>query len=201
MELSSFTVTASVTNQALLLWVTQSETGVAGFNIYRGNSNILANAEMLNVFIEATNTSQQQSYIYVDEELWESGTYYYWLESRDFDGANSFYGPVTFYLHPNDQQTPPVDLVTGIDGVYPNPFNPSTTIAYTLSQAEDVEILIYNVKGQVMRKLLSQTRQPGNYREMWDGLDNNGQTCSSGLYNVVLRAGNKTFNRMAVLLK
>ena len=74
----------------MLTWVTQSETGVAGFNIYRGDSDALADAEMLNVFIEATNTSQQQSYIYVDEDLWQSGTYHYWLESRDLDGANQF---------------------------------------------------------------------------------------------------------------
>ena len=200
-ELSSFTVVTSVTNQAMLTWVTQSETGVAGFNIYRGNSNVLADAEMLNVFIEATNTSQQQSYIYVDEEIWESGTYYYWLESRDLDGANSFYGPVTFNLHPNDQQTPPVNLVTGIDGVYPNPFNPTATVSYTVSETAEVQIQIFNTKGQLVRDLMHQTRQPGTYRALWDGKDDNGRSCTSGLYNVVLRAGKDSFNRKAALLK
>ncbi len=200
-ELSSFTVVTSVTNQAMLTWVTQTETNVAGFNIYRGTSNELAEAVQLNAFIEATNTSQQQTYIYVDEEIWQSGTYYYWLESRDLDGTNNFYGPVSITLQPNDQQTPPVALVTGIDGVFPNPFNPSTTIAYTVSETSDVEILIYNVKGQLVRELLRMSKQPGNHRELWDGLDKNGSPCASGLYNVVLRAGNKTFNRKAVLLK
>ena len=200
-ELSSFTVTTSVTNQALLTWVTQSETNVAGFNIYRGNSDVLAEAEILNTFIEATNTSQQQSYIYMDEEIWQSGTYYYWLESRDLDGANNFYGPVAFNLQPNEQQTPPVTLVTGIDGVFPNPFNPSTTIAYTLSQAGDVEIMIYNIRGQLVRNLLHQIKQPGIYRELWDGNDNKGVSCSSGMYNVVLCSGKDKFNHKAVLLK
>ena len=92
-------------------------------------------------------------------------------------------------------------LVTGIDGVFQNPFNPSTTIAYTVRETSEVEILIYNVKGQLVRQLLSQTKQPGNHRELWDGNDNYGTSCASGLYNVVLRAGNKTFNRKAVLLK
>jgi agmatine/peptidylarginine deiminase len=200
-ELSSFTVTPSVHNQALLTWVTQTETNVAGFAIYRGTSETLADAAQLNVFIEATNTSQQQTYVYLDEEVWESGTYYYWLESRDLDGSNNFYGPISITLEPGGQYTPPVELVTGIDAVYPNPFNPAATVAYTIKTQCEVEILVYNARGQLVRNIMHETKQPGNFRIQWNGLDNNGIQCSSGLYNIVLRAGKERFNRKAVLLK
>ncbi len=200
-ELSTFTVTLSATNQAMLTWVTQTETGVAGFYIHRGSTAELADAEQLNTFIEATNTSQQQSYVYVDEEIWQSGTYYYWLESRDMDGSNRFYGPISITIDLIGQQTPPLELVTGIDGIYPNPFNPVTTIAYTLKNQCQAQILIYNIKGQLVRKLLNETKSPGNYRLEWDSRDNNGTPCASGLYSVVLRAGNKSYHRKAVLLK
>lgn len=200
-ELSSFTVTPSVHNQALLTWVTQTETNVAGFAIYRGTSETLADAAQLNVFIEATNTSQQQTYVYLDEEVWQSGTYYYWLESRDLDGSNNFYGPISITLEPGGQYTPPVELVTGIDAVYPNPFNPAATVAYTIKTQCEVEILVYNARGQLVRNIMHETKQPGNFRIQWNGLDNNGVQCSSGLYNIVLRAGKERFNRKAVLLK
>jgi len=85
-ELSSFTATQSGMNSVRLLWVTQSETNVYGFKIYKSNQEELSQAQMLNVLIDATNTSQMQVYVYVDEEIYSSGIYYYWLEVIDVNG-------------------------------------------------------------------------------------------------------------------
>lgn len=200
-ELSSFTVTLSNTNHVMLTWVTQSETNVAGFALYRGTNNELGEAMDLGVFIEATNTSQMQTYVYHDTEVWESGTYYYWLENRDLDGTNQIHGPVYIVLEQSGQSVPPIPLVTGINNVYPNPFNPSATINYSLEIQEQVELLIYNTRGQVIRRLLQEAKQPGHYQIVWNGVDESGTACSSGIYNVVLRVGNRIFQRKAVLLK
>jgi len=97
-ELSSFTATQSGMNSVRLLWVTQSETNVYGFKIYKSNQEELSQAQMLNVLIDATNTSQMQVYVYVDEEIYSSGIYYYWLEVIDVNGYSQFKGPISVIL-------------------------------------------------------------------------------------------------------
>jgi hypothetical protein len=67
-------------------------------------------------------------------------------------------------------------------GNYPNPFNPSTTIAYQLPNAGEVSLIIYNVMGQQIRVLEQGFRAQGVYEVEWNGRDDNGQTVSSGLY-------------------
>jgi hypothetical protein len=65
---------------------------------------------------------------------------------------------------------------------YPNPFNPATTIAYSLPQSSDVEIRIYNSKGQVIRTLVQRCQQTGDYQITWDGQSAQGQHVPSGVY-------------------
>lgn len=200
-ELSTFTVTISSSNLPLLTWMTQFETNVSGFGIYRGNSNELGEALDLGVFIEATNTSQTQTYIYQDTDIWEHGSYYYWLESRDLDGSNQIFGPVSIVIEHGGNVTPPVPIVTGINSIYPNPFNPSTIIAYGLEKESEVEILIYNTRGQLVNRLLCEAKEKGNHQLAWNGRDKSGRQCGSGVYNVLMRVGTEIFTRKAVLLK
>jgi hypothetical protein len=97
-ELSSFTAVPYQTLSIMLRWVTQTETNVSGFRIYRGTDTELEFATMLDVFVPATNTSQTQYYIYYDREIFESGSYYYWLENVDYDGTSVYHGPVNVVL-------------------------------------------------------------------------------------------------------
>ncbi len=200
-ELSSFTATVSSTNFALLTWVTQSETNVSGFNIYRGTSPDLQTALHLNTFIEATNTSQQQTYVYHDTEVFEEGDYYYWLESLDLDGTNQYYGPVMITLGALDPGTPTIPLVTDLLPLYPNPFNPTVKIPYTLKEAGNVEFAIYNSRGQLVRRLNTGEKASGAHNEVWDGRDNSGQPCATGVYHFRMTVGSETYYRKAVLLK
>lgn len=78
-ELSSFTAVLTADFFVRLHWTTQSETGVSGFYIYRSDTSQLANAITVSPLIEATNTGNLHSYEYVDSELHNPGTYYYWL--------------------------------------------------------------------------------------------------------------------------
>ncbi len=85
---------------------------------------------------------------------------------------------------------------------YPNPFNPSTTISFSLT-TEDTEIIIYNIKGQKVKQLVSDIRQlpEGQHSVVWDGKDDNNQPVSSGIYFYKLKAGGFQKVRKMILLK
>ena len=65
---------------------------------------------------------------------------------------------------------------------YPNPFNPTTTIGYSVPEASEVHVGIFNLLGQEVRSLSSGEHQPGVYSAMWDGLNQNGVRVESGIY-------------------
>lgn len=76
---------------------------------------------------------------------------------------------------------------------YPNPFNPATQIVYELNHRAEVRILIFNLKGQIVRHLLSQNQVAGQYQLSWNGRDDAGQMVPSGQYwcRLQTNAGNK----------
>ncbi len=88
---------------------------------------------------------------------------------------------------------------------YPNPFNPSTTISYDipndLTGSVQVQLKIYNVRGQVVKTLVNATRAAGRYVVQWDGRDKNGENVSSGVYFYRIKAGDFVTTRKMVLLK
>ncbi|MCE5249853.1 T9SS type A sorting domain-containing protein [bacterium] len=69
-----------------------------------------------------------------------------------------------------------------IKGNYPNPFNPSTTIEFTLTESGRAQLDIYNTAGQKVRTLLTETMMPGVYSAFWNGCDEYGKAVSSGVY-------------------
>ena len=65
---------------------------------------------------------------------------------------------------------------------YPNPFNPTTTIIYQLPKTSKVSLTIYNIIGQKIKALINEKQSAGKHTVTWDGLDQNGQHVSSGIY-------------------
>ena len=72
---------------------------------------------------------------------------------------------------------------------YPNPFNAETRIEYAVPEAAKVEIIIYNTRGQEVVTLVDEVQQPGFKKVVWYGTDNFGNSVSSGVYFLRLRAG------------
>ena len=72
---------------------------------------------------------------------------------------------------------------------FPNPFNGTTQITYTLAADILVELRVYNALGQAVRTLLHQHREAGAHQIYWDGKDNRGQALASGTYLLIMRAG------------
>ena len=71
---------------------------------------------------------------------------------------------------------------------FPNPFNPATTIQYALPQAADVELTVYNVVGQPVRRLVAEHQSAGRYAVEWDATNDSGHSLSSGMYFYRLQA-------------
>jgi flagellar hook assembly protein FlgD len=70
---------------------------------------------------------------------------------------------------------------------FPNPFNPTTNIAFSLSEPGDVSIQIFNARGQAVRKLFEGALQAGEHVRFWDGTQDNGKALPSGVYLVRLK--------------
>ncbi len=84
---------------------------------------------------------------------------------------------------------------------YPNPFNPSTTIAYTIPDAGKVTLEIFNVLGQHIQTLINEDQGAGRYQVMWDGRDKSGNTIGSGIYFYQLTTNRAVTVKKMVLLK
>ena len=84
---------------------------------------------------------------------------------------------------------------------YPNPFNPTTTIEYQLPRAGETEIKIFNVKGQLIKKITNEFQQAGNCKIEWDGKDAAGQTVTSGLYIYQVKFENTVLSKKMILVR
>ena len=84
---------------------------------------------------------------------------------------------------------------------YPNPFNPKTTIQYSLPRAMPVRLVIYDVNGRLVRKLVDGVQDAGDQRATWDGRNEGGSAVGSGVYIYRLEADGTMLTRKMNLLK
>jgi hypothetical protein len=84
---------------------------------------------------------------------------------------------------------------------YPNPFNPSTNIAFSIPEQGFTRLSIYNIKGQKVKDILSSDLAQGHHKAVWDGKDSNNHSVSSGIYFIRLESGGKVSTRKAMLIK
>jgi subtilisin family serine protease len=90
---------------------------------------------------------------------------------------------------------------TGLEPNWPNPFNGSTTIRFTLAESAPVEVVVLNVRGQRVRSLAAGTFGAGPHTVGWDGRGEDGRPLASGVYLVLLRTGGRVYTRKALLLQ
>jgi len=85
----------------------------------------------------------------------------------------------------------------------PNPFNPSTSIGFTVAEgpAVHVSLKIYDLRGHLVRTLVNEVRDAGTYNVFWDGASESGRLASSGVYFYRMQAGDFNQTRKMVLLK
>lgn len=84
---------------------------------------------------------------------------------------------------------------------YPNPFNPTTLIEYALPKTSNVNLSIYNSLGQLVKTLISETKEEGFHTAVWDGTNQNGAKLASGMYIYKITTNNFVQSKKMILLK
>jgi len=175
-ELSSFTAVLTSAMYVQIAWVTQSETNHMGYNVLRNTDGDLDTAIQLNngVISNGSANGTEVSYAFVDSEVDQDESYYYWLQSMDLNGASIFYGPLAVTI--SGQPEPELPLISLMSSAYPNPFRmgTSTSINVSVKKGETGKVTIYNVKGQLVKTF--EVKQGVN-KLTWTA-----QGCASGIY-------------------
>ena len=98
----------------------------------------------------------------------------------DPDGSRSDMGAIPYTGPVSVTDSRPVRFALGQN--LPNPFNPVTTVPYTITEAGLVTLSVYNLQGQLVRTLVQEVVQPGEHHAIWDGRDFAGRATASGIY-------------------
>jgi hypothetical protein len=93
----------------------------------------------------------------------------------------------------------PTDFTLGQN--YPNPFNPATTIPFNLAKNGDVELTIYNLRGQLVKNLVTGYQPSGQHQVVWNGHDENGEIVPTGVYFVRLATNGQAVAKKLNLIK
>ncbi len=87
-----------------------------------------------------------------------------------------------------------------VNSVYPNPFNPSTTVRLYIPQSSDLDLVVYDVQGRKIRKLHTGGISAGWHTLVWDGRDDTGRSQASGMYFLrAVNAGDVSVQKMTLV--
>jgi hypothetical protein len=178
-QLASFKVGTMDNRSVRLTWTTLSETNNYGFYVRRDDRDI--------TFIAGHGTTlDQHTYSYTENP--GPGQHRYGLKQVDLDGTATFSEtilmdltrPTKFALEPN----------------YPNPFNPSTRIAFSVTKEGPVSLRVYDILGREVGTLVNENRKAGQYNERCDG-----SRFASGVYMYVLQTAEGRLTGRMILSK
>jgi len=135
----------------------------------------------------------------------QEGTYTVTYLATNSEGSFTRVASRSTYVRPASQTGNNDTDVTFAEMVnlsnYPNPFNPSTTISFELTEASQVRIDIYSVNGQLINTVANDIYGAGNNNVSWDGIDGEGRPVASGLYFYKMKAGRYTSTKKMILMK
>jgi hypothetical protein len=122
-----------------------------------------------------------------------------WLDYQNSDCGEIY---IDWFTQPStDSPTPPLAEEIFLEQNRPNPFNPATTISFSIRSAGDVSLRIYDSAGRLVRNLIDGHRSEGSHSVEWDGTNDSGARVSSGVYHYRLTAGGEMRSRKMVLLR
>ncbi len=84
---------------------------------------------------------------------------------------------------------------------FPNPFNPETNISFSLPKSGNINLSVYNIRGQLVARLIDDFLEKGTHTISWESKDNSGKNVASGIYYYRLSDGNSSRTRKMLLLK
>jgi hypothetical protein len=161
----------------------------------------LADAKFVNVYrangredfriLSTVNAPENGKFSFVDKDVTAGGAYRYKIGV--IEGDNEYLSAVADVRLPGAKIT----LAQNV----PNPFNPETSIRFSLPSSERVTLNVYSASGALVRTLVDGVQPSGSHSFTWNGVDNSGNAVSSGVYFYRLTAGKFNDTRKMVLLK
>jgi hypothetical protein len=174
-------------------WGDNDEADLAGYRVYRGTSSdfIPSPANLVG--------APAGSELFDSDWTWDAG---YWykvaaVDRHDNESPLAVLGPEM--LTGDDPM--PIPDATFLAQNFPNPFNPSTTIAFGLKSGGFVNLSIYDAAGRLIAVLINESRPAGQYTTAWNGKDRSGTSVASGVYFYKLNVGEFEETKKMILLR
>jgi len=183
-ELTSFTANASQSS-VVLVWETATEVNNYGFEIERSFDNV--NFSTLAFVKGKGSTTEKQIYSFTDQTSLTGKTWYR-LRQVDFDGRFEYSEVISV------ENTIPESF--SLNQNFPNPFNPSTRIQFSIPQETQVELSIFDASGKLVENLVSGVKTAGYHEVIWNATNN-----ASGIYFAQIKAGKFVKNIKMTLMK
>jgi hypothetical protein len=193
-QLTSFTA-AATKNGVQLNWHTASETNCYGFEVERKTINdqqsAVDNEQWVKVgFVNGAGTSSSVHEYRSSDQILSSGRYAYRIKQIDNDGSFTYYGNAEVAIDMASKEF-------SLKGNYPNPFNPSTTIEFTVPENGHATLKVYNVIGQQVATLFDGIAKA----EQDNKVTFNASQLSSGIYFSTLEFNNERLVKKMLLTK
>ncbi|MDD3050803.1 MAG: carboxypeptidase regulatory-like domain-containing protein [Candidatus Cloacimonetes bacterium] len=156
-----------------------------GYNIYKNNT----------ILTGLTNPGQLT---FTDYDL-PTGSFTYYITAVYNEGESEPSNSVVVEITGTNNAN--ASFTTDLLGVYPNPFNPQTTISFSLEKNSFITISIFNNKGQLVRELISEDFRAGTHTIVWNGLNSYGEKISSGIYFIRMNTPDFSKIHKTIMLK
>ena len=180
---SDFEANSQISDVLCTWQVPIGTTSVTSYHVYRDDE----------LIAEVTETE------YLDTDV-PVGTYTYYataIYNEEYESSPS--NQVT--IDHTDANETVVPAVTALKGNYPNPFNPETTISFSLKEANHVVLEIYDIKGKKVRTLVNDYLSASEHEIVWDGKNESRQTAASGVYFYRMSTKDYSEVRKMIILK
>ncbi len=196
-ELSSFTA-QQINQNVEIKWATESETDNLGFILEKSTDNVVWKtiaSYKTHVDLQGQgSTSNRTEYAFIDKTVEVEADYTYRLSEVSIEGERNVIASTSVHIDA-------LPMITQLFAAYPNPFNPTTTVAYQLAKEERVEISVYNTLGSFIKTLYSSNQPAGSYQVNWNGTDENGSKVPSGAYLIRMQTDKVTQTHKVLLVK
>ncbi len=158
---------------------------IDSYNVYRDG--VLYSEEVSSTFFIDLATTAGATYIYNITTLYDGG----WESEYSNDAEITITGAGGDLI----------PLVTELEGNFPNPFNPTTTIKFGLNEPALVILEVYNIRGEKVRTLVDSELEAKYHTVQWNGEDGSGKNVSSGVYFYKMKAGKYTSTKKMIMMK
>lgn len=181
-------------DEVVLEWNANPETDIAEYAVYGElTADFVPGPANLITMVAGTDSS-------VALEL-PADSLYYRISAVDTSGYAGGFSDAVLYSPTTTSLPGPQSYVFALRQNVPNPFNPSTLIAYELPARTAVELTIYDVDGRLVRRLVDEAQGPGTFTVTWEGRNDHGGTVASGVYFYRLSTSSGVKTKKMVFLK